>query len=97
MRKAVYHPKVPSEVTGIIRYYEQISGKLADNFWLELTAAIEYAKTYPELRHFDPSGRRRSNLSRFPYHFLFRVSELSIRITAARHNKRNPDLGSRRR
>lgn len=73
MRFPVYHPCVPSEVRKVVEYYEEISPKLADEFWIELTEAIDYATEHPEHHHFDPTGFRRSNLKRFPYHFLFRV------------------------
>lgn len=96
MRSLSYHPHVPSEVRDILAYYEGISQILADDFWIELTEALEYARAFPSRHHFDPSGRRRGNLSRFPYHFLFRVFTTTVRITAVRHNSRNPNYGSRR-
>ena len=96
MRRVVYHPKVPSEVREIMAYYEGIGEQLAIDFWNELLELIEYAKAYPERHHFDPSGRRRSNLQRFPYHFLFCVFEHHIRVTVVRHNSRCPGFGGRR-
>lgn len=96
MRKTIYHPEVPGEVRRIIADYEKISSKLADGFWDELTEAIAYATEFPERHHFDASGRRRSNLRRFPYHFLFRVFDDRIRITVVRHHSRTPQFGSRR-
>lgn len=97
MRFVVYHPKVPSEVRQIIADYEEISTKLADGFWEELTDAITYATEFPERHHFDASGRRRSNLKRFPYHFLFRIFDDRIRITVVRHHSRSPEYGMRRK
>ena len=96
MRFTVYHPKVPGEARQIIADYEEISPALADGFWTELTDAIAYATEFPGRHHFDASGRRRSNLKRFPYHFLFRVFDDRIRITVVRHNSRSPQFGSRR-
>ncbi|HRQ89121.1 MAG TPA: hypothetical protein PLA50_10000 [Bacteroidia bacterium] len=87
---------MPREVREILAYYEEISGTLADDFWSELTKEILAARQHPEHFHFDPSGRRRANLKRFPYHFLFRVYPAFIRITIVRHNKRHPRFGSRR-
>lgn len=97
MRLVVYHPQVPSEVRKVIEYFDGISPKLADEFWDELTEAIEYAREFPERHHFDPSGFRRSNLKRFPYHFLFRVFPDYIRVTVVRHNRRHPGYGTRRK
>jgi len=77
-------------------YYEAIGEQLAIDFWNELLELIEHAQVYPEQHHFDPSGRRRSNLQRFPYHFLFRVFESHIRVMVVRHNSRSPGVGSRR-
>lgn len=96
MRIATYHPSVPKEVREIVAYYEEISPKLADEFWTELLVAIDYATKYPERHHFDSSGRRRSNLQRFPYHFVFRTFSERIRVTVVRHNRRSPDFGERR-
>jgi plasmid stabilization system protein ParE len=73
-RDVLYHSAVQAEIREILDYYGGISGQLADDFWEELTDAFEYAGRFPERHHFDASGRRRSNLSRFPYHFLFRTS-----------------------
>lgn len=97
MRYATYHPQLPSEARQIVADYEDISPKLGDEFWTELTNAIAYATEFPERRHFDASGRRRSNLQRFPYHFLFRVFDDHIRITVVRHHSRSPQIGSRRK
>ncbi len=97
MRTIRYHPKVPAEVREILAYYEGISAALADEFWSELGEALRYAQEHPKRHHFDPSGRRRSNLRIFPYHFLFRVFDTSVRITAVRHNHRHPGFGSRRK
>jgi len=97
MKEVVYHPRVPSEVREAIAYYDEISPKLADEFWSELTEAFDYARSFPEQHHFDPTGMRRGNLKRFPYHFLFRLSPDYIRVTVVRHNRRHPGYGSRRR
>lgn len=97
MRHTVYHPKVPGEARQIIADYEKISPMLADGFWEELTDAITHATEFPERHHFDASGRRRSNLKRFPYHFLFRVFDDRIRNKVIRHHSRSPQSGSRRR
>ena len=91
MREVFYHRSVPKEVREILEYYESISPFLADHFWMELSEAIEEARKYPEKYHFDSSGRRRCNLKRFPYHFLFRVFESYIRITVVRHHHRSSE------
>lgn len=77
-----YHPKVPKEVREIYEYYCGISEELGEDFGNKLITTIDYAAEFPESHHFDlESKRRRSNLKRFPYHFLFRDFEDYIRIT----------------
>jgi plasmid stabilization system protein ParE len=97
MKEVVYHPKVPAEVRALLDHYDSISSDLGDSFWQELTEAIDYARNHPERHHFDRTGRRRSDLKRFPIHFLFRILPGIIRITAVRHDKQDPSYGSTRR
>lgn len=97
MKVIEYHPRVPTEVREAVQYYEEISQKLGDDFWNELTQALEYARQFPEHHHFDAGGHRRSNLKRFPYHFLFQEKEDRIRIIVVRHNRRDPKYGMRRK
>ncbi len=96
MREIRYHPRVSSEVSEILKYYTDISPSLADDFWEEFLRALEQARMFPERHHFDASGRRRSNLTRFPYHFLFRTSSTQIKITVVRHHSRSSSYGSNR-
>ena len=95
--KVVYHPAVQKDVSAILRHYESISSSLADEFWGELQARIEAAARNPEHFHFGAAGRRRVNLRKFPYHFLFRVFADGIRITVVRHHNRAPRLGLSRK
>ena len=97
MRTVVYHPKVPAEVRAFLDHYAAILSDLGDSFWEELTEVIDYARDHPERHHFDRTGRRRSNLKRFPIHILFRILPGMIRVTAVRHAKQDPGYGSARR
>lgn len=96
MRRVVYHRLAPREARELVEYYEQISEELADSFWQELLESIKYAQSFPERHHYDSTGMRRCNLHRFPVHFLFRANEEQIRITTFRHDRQNPDHGSKR-
>ena len=96
-RTILYHSAIQHEIREILDYYEAISEQLADDFWNELMSALYYAQEFPERHHFDPSGRRRSNLKRFPYHFLFRTNSLQIKVIVVRHNAQNPKYGNRRK
>ena len=96
-REILYHSAIKGEIREILDYYESISEQLANDFWADLTEAFDYARRYPERHHFDSSGRRRSNLKKFPYHFLFRKSDSQIKVTVVRHNSRQPTYGVRRK
>ena len=69
----------------------------ATSFWDELNSFIQRAASDPQRFHFEAQGRRRVNLRRFPYHFLFQEISDGIRITVVRHDKQRPELGVRRR
>ena len=93
----VYHPAVQPDVSKILRHYDGIDSRLGDEFWSELNPFIAQATAKPQRFHFDAGGRRRVNLKRFPYHFLFREIPGGIRITVVRHHHQHPDLGVTRR
>ena len=95
-REILYHVGIQKEIREILDYYEGASIQLSDDFWEELNAAFEYARRFPTRQHYDPSGRRRVNLKRFPYHFLFKISETQIKVTVVKHNSRHPGYGTRR-
>jgi len=95
--KAVYHPAVQADVSRILRHYDSINGQLGDEFWAELNSFIQHAVAHPQQFHFQAGDRRRVNLRRFPYHFLFREVPGGIRITVIRHHKQHPEHGLKRR
>ena len=93
----VYHPAVQRDVAKILRHYDSINDHLGDEFWDELNALIEFAAANPQRFHFERPNRRRANLKRFPYHFLFRETAGGIRIIVVRHHKQHPQHGLKRR
>jgi plasmid stabilization system protein ParE len=95
-RELLFHASVQTDIREVLDYYEKVSPRLVDDFWEELHSAFEYARFFPERHHFDASGRRRSNLKRFPYHFLFKSSDSQIKVIVIRHNAQNSQYGSRR-
>ena len=97
MKEIRFHPKAPSEARELYDYYSSISEDLGNDFWRELLEALENARMHPERHHFDSTGLRRSNLKRFPVHFLFRVFPAYIRITVIRHDRRDPSYGMKRK
>jgi plasmid stabilization system protein ParE len=95
--KVVYHPDVQGDVSRILRHYDSINGRLGDEFWEELNSFIQLAAANPHRFHFDARNRRRANLRRFPYHFLFREMPGGIRIMVVRHHKQRPEHGIKRK
>jgi plasmid stabilization system protein ParE len=95
--KVVCHPAVQGDVSRILRHYDGINDRLGDEFWEELNAFIQQDVANPERFHFDVRDRRRVNLRRFPYHFLFRAIPDGIRVTVIRHHKQWPEYGLKRR
>jgi plasmid stabilization system protein ParE len=95
--KVVYHPAVQRDVSRILRHYDDINVRLGDGFWAELNLFIRQASTHPQRFHFEARDRRRVNLRRFPYHFLFREISAGVRITVVRHHKQHPARGLERR
>ena len=92
-----YHPDVQQDVSKILRHYDRIHPRLGDEFWTELNSFIQRAAENPSHFHFDSAGRRRVNLKRFPFHFLFREIAGGIRITVVRGREQHPNLGRQRR
>ena len=96
--RLVLHPKVYSDVHAIMEYYERVaSPELADDFYSELRRLMLEAAAPPESFSLRERDLRRANLHRFPYHFLFRIVDDSVRILVVRHHRRRPSLGLRRR
>jgi toxin ParE1/3/4 len=93
--KVVYHPAVQGDLS--LRHYDGINYRLGDGFWDELNSFIQRAVANPRRFHFGLGDRRRVNLKRFPYHFLFREIPDGIRITVIRHHKKRPQIGVKRR
>jgi plasmid stabilization system protein ParE len=94
----VLHPKIYSDISSIMEYYQQIATpELADEFYRELRHFIDKAAKGPESFAIRERDLRRVNLLRFPYHFLFRIVDDSVRILVVRHHRRHPSFGIRRR
>jgi plasmid stabilization system protein ParE len=96
MRDLIFHPGVVKDVRAITAKYSEISEELATRFWQELDTAIDEVARFPERHHYDPSGLRRSNLEKFPYHLLFEERLEGLRVIVVRHHHRNPSYGLRR-
>ena len=93
----IIHPAAAKDAREIAAKDAGISTKLVDRFWIELDSAIDGICLFLERCHFDPSGMRRSNLVKFPYHVLFEQHLDWIRIIVIRHHHRSPSYGLGRR
>jgi plasmid stabilization system protein ParE len=93
----ILHPQAVKDARSIASKYEIVSKQLVTRFWHEMDSALETIGAFPERHHFDPSGFRRSNLEKLPYHILFETRLECIRIMVIRHHHRNPSYGLRRR
>jgi toxin ParE1/3/4 len=91
------HPQAAKDAREIAGKYSEISADLAARFWHELDSAIDSIVTHPERHHYDPTGLRRTNLKKFPYHILFEVRLDDCCVLVVRHHRRNPSYGLRRR
>lgn len=92
-----FHPQVRRDATEAIRHYDAISDSLGDDFWAKFEETCLRVELHPERFHYDPSGWRRANLKRFPYHLLFYEESDGARIMSLRHDRRNPRFGLRRK
>jgi plasmid stabilization system protein ParE len=92
-----FHPQAARDAQTIARKYADISRKLVQRFWVELDSAVELLAAHPRRYHFDPSGMRRLNFKKFPYHLLFEEGLGSVRVIVIRHHHQNPSFGLRRR
>ena len=95
--RVTYNALVQKDVNRILQKYDSISPKLGDAFWDELNSKIAATSQNPGHSHLTGGDFRRVNLSRFPYHFLFRILPEKMRVTVVRHHKRNPAYGRKRR
>ena len=93
----IYHPLVKRDVAEALKYYTDISTRLADEFQAEVREIVSQAADNPLRFHPTERGFRRANLRRFPYHILYEVRAGSLRVMNVRHNKRHPDYGMERK
>ena len=71
--------------------------ELADEFYNELLSFFQKAADNPEAYSIRERDLRRVNLTRFPFHFLFRIVDDRVRVLIVRHHSRRPSLGAHRR
>src|SRR5882762_1560539 len=76
-----FHRQIASDISCVMDYYEDVAGRqLADEFYSELRSFFQKAADSPETYGIREYDLRRVNLERFPYHFLFRIVDDTVRI-----------------
>jgi hypothetical protein len=79
-------------------YYEEVAAtELANEFYAELRHFMVEAAERPKSFAIRQRDIRRVNLRRFPFHFLFRLVDATVRVLVVRHHSRHPSLGARHR
>ena len=92
-----YHPAVRKDIREIVKYYDEQSDSAGDRFVDELHESIERVRENPTRFHLADEKRRRCNLRKFPYHFIYEIrNENVIRILLLRHHRRHPSFGMTR-
>jgi plasmid stabilization system protein ParE len=95
--RLVLHRRVRPHVDEIMDYYERAEHPdLAEDFYRELRGFMLDAARRPDRYHFFKADLRRTNLKRFPYHFLYRVVGDCVRVLVVRHHRRHSDYGLQR-
>lgn len=87
-----YHPSVRQDVAEAIQRYKAVSEKLALDFKAELRRVIDMARKNPHRFHSVKPGFHRANLTRFPYHCIYRGFPGGIRVILVRHHRRHPEF-----
>ncbi len=79
-------------------YYDEVAAtELANELYAELRHFMVEVAKRPESFAIRQRDIRRVNLRRFPFHFLFRLVDDTVRVLVVRHHSRHPSLGTRRR
>lgn len=88
-----FHKRVQVDLDEILKRYYDISFQLGEDFFAEFQIGLAKVSENPRFFHFDPTGLRRCNLERFPYHFLYDIRQKRVRVWVLRHDRRRPGFG----
>jgi toxin ParE1/3/4 len=92
------HSRVAMDIARIMRYYEEVAGdQLADEFYTEVHSRFAAVLQTPEAHRKYSGDLRRVDLTRFPYHFIYRIAGDRVRVLVVRHHRRHPNVGLSRR
>jgi toxin ParE1/3/4 len=85
-----FHPEAATEVEAGLAWYAAISGKVAQQFLVELDRAIAVILASPASWERIIGSWRRYPLRRFPYLIYFREITSGIEVVAVAHVRRRP-------
>jgi plasmid stabilization system protein ParE len=97
--KVGLHDKVPGEIREGMRWYDERSSGLGEEFFDSVRSAVDRIALRPRTYGFWQASRsvRRFPMERFPFDILFRILPGTIRILSVRHEKRHPSYGLHRK
>ena len=93
--RVILDPEVHSDLFEILDYYDETAGgSIATDFYLEFRRVIRIIGDRPYAFPIHVKNYRRTNLTRFPHHVLYRIVEESyVRVLVLKHDSRDPALG----
>ncbi len=93
--KLSFHRLVQCEVNEAIRWYDDCSVGLGDDFFVKLSTLLDTILANPLGHGFWLKSKtvRRAQLKRFPYAVLYEIRPGKVRILCVRHDKRHPRYG----
>ena len=94
--KIEFHPEAIEETRAARAWYRERSTRAEKAFLGELRRALRQVRESPETWPKIERGARRFVLRRFPFSFVYRLTQDGIQILALAHGKRRPGYWSRR-
>jgi len=84
------HPAALEELKSALDWYLERSETAANNFAVELDAAIDLVVNSPKRWPTGEHGTRKFVLQRFPFAVIYRETKTSIQVLAIAHGHRRP-------
>jgi len=96
--KIEFHPAIEQELRQVIKYYNNSSNGLGNDFLDEFEQHVLKIETMPFQWPIVDNDIRRSLMRRFPYVIYFRmVTNDLLRVIVVKHQRRHPRRGLSRR
>ncbi len=90
MKPARFHPEAEVELAAEAAYYEERAAGLGERFIREIEAAVELARTYPEIGSPYRYGTRRVFARRFPFAVVYQELATELIVLAIAPFPRKP-------